>query len=108
MKTSAVIVLLVCLLAWPSVRISSHTSTGFNAPSLNGEEAIDYLKQQGLHSSLADAIASARYGVYETRHTRYSEPGERFYANNPGAWLSRILLPRQDAPFDATVRRRST
>jgi len=58
-------------------------AAGDAMPALVGEEAVDYLKQKGMYSSLAEAMAAARYGVYETRHTLYAEKGEQFYANNP-------------------------
>jgi hypothetical protein len=49
-------------------------------PSLRGEAATEYLKQQGLYSSLGEAAKAARYGVYTSSPSR----GEAFYADNPG------------------------
>src|SRR5262245_2490198 len=47
-------------------------------PSLRGEAATEYLKQQGLYSSLGEAAKAARYGVYTSSPSR----GEAFYADN--------------------------
>jgi hypothetical protein len=79
---------------WPGAQTGSSFKSSASAqpnaevasdamPALVGEEAVDYLKQKGMYSSLAEAMAAARYGVYETRHTLYAEKGEQFYANNP-------------------------
>jgi hypothetical protein len=47
-------------------------------PSLQGEAATEYLKENLLYSSLGGAIKAARYGVYPS-----SPRGEAFYAGNP-------------------------
>ncbi|HKQ89941.1 MAG TPA: hypothetical protein VJZ77_04600 [Blastocatellia bacterium] len=49
-------------------------------PSLRGDAATKYLKQQGLYNSLREAAKAARYGVYTSSPSR----GEAFYADNPG------------------------
>src|SRR5687768_9381405 len=51
-------------------------------PNLQGEEAVEYLKEQGLYSSLGEAMKSARYGVYESRHSLQARADEPFYADN--------------------------
>lgn len=52
-------------------------------PNLQGEEAVEYLKEQGLYASLGEAMKAARYGVYESRHSLRARPDEEFYAENP-------------------------
>ena len=81
-KHLVLILLSGCLLAWPATR-SSHRGTPFNGCRSSAEGAASFFKQQGAYSSIAEAMAAARYGVYDSRHTIYSRPGEQFYANNP-------------------------
>jgi FG-GAP repeat len=52
-------------------------------PGLRGEAATEYLKQQGLHSSLREAVKAARYAVYPSSPREGEKRGESFYANNP-------------------------
>jgi len=51
-------------------------------PGLRGEAAAEYLKHQGLHNSLGEAVKAARYGVYPSSPRRGEKRGEAFYAFN--------------------------
>ena len=53
-------------------------------PSLRGESAIGYLKQQGLYDSLGEVVKAARYGVHPSSPYEGEMRGEAFYADNPG------------------------
>src|SRR5687767_8482664 len=59
---------------------SSAASLPPSTPSLRDEEAISYLKQQGLYASLGEAMRSARYGVHWTEHTPWKDAPGAFYA----------------------------
>jgi len=52
-------------------------------PNLRGEAATEYLKQQGLYSSLGEAVKAARYVVYPSSPLEGEKGGESFYADNP-------------------------
>lgn len=41
------------------------STTGDALPALQGEAALNHLKEQGLYSSLQQALAAARYGLYQ-------------------------------------------
>ncbi|MCI0491012.1 MAG: hypothetical protein L0229_30855 [Blastocatellia bacterium] len=60
-------------------------------PSLQGEKAVSYLKQQGLYSSLAEAMKAARYKVYQTPESRQAVAA--FYADNPAQGYSTKFGP---------------
>lgn len=47
-------------------------------PNLRGEDAVEYLKKEGLYSSLEEAISAARYKVYEDDQSNVD-----YYADNP-------------------------
>ena len=64
--------------------------TTASLPTLTGEEAVTHLKQQGLYSSLGDAVRAARYGA------RALPSGDAFEFVNPAnGWR---------ATFDAADR----
>lgn len=44
---------------WPPA-----STTDGPPPALQGEAAINHLKEQGLYDSLQEAVAAARYGFY--------------------------------------------
>jgi hypothetical protein len=52
-------------------------------PSLRGEAATEYLKQQGLDSSLREAVKAARYTIYPSSPREGEKRGEAFYTHNP-------------------------
>jgi hypothetical protein len=52
-------------------------------PNLNGKEAEEYLKKQGLHKSLGEAMAASRYSIYPTNNAPLPKYKEAFEANNP-------------------------
>ena len=62
--------------------------TGGLLPALQGEAALNHLKEQGLYGSLQEAVAAARYGFYQ-------EPKQRgdWLAYNPAQRLSARLTP---------------
>jgi len=70
--------------------VTSHADTASPEamPALRGEEAVSYLKQQGLHGSLGEAMAAARYGVHWSRHTPWKELPGAFYAGNAGQQMT--------------------
>ena len=69
------------LFFWFGLRSSGHASE--KLPTLEGEAAIEHLKEKGIYSSLAEAMQAARYKVYPTPPSQDSKQGGRFYANNP-------------------------
>src|SRR6266498_3967425 len=64
------------------------STTGGPLPALQGEVALNHLKEQGLYGSLQEAVAAARYGFYQ-------EPKRSgdWRANNPAQRLSARLTP---------------
>ena len=69
------------LFFWFGLRSSGHASE--KLPTLEGEAAIEHLKEKGIYSSLAEAMEAARYKVYPAPPSQRSNHSERFYANNP-------------------------
>jgi hypothetical protein len=64
------------------------STTGGPLPALQGEAALNHLKEQGLYGSLQEAVTAARYGFYQ-------EPKRRgdWLAYNPAQRLSARLTP---------------
>jgi hypothetical protein len=62
-------------------------------PNMRGEAATEYLKQQGLYSSLGEAMKVARYRVYPSSPREGEKRGEAFYADNPGQRLRAGFTP---------------
>ena len=52
-------------------------------PNLSGEKAEEYLKEQGLHKSLGEAMAASRYSIYPTKNAPIADQKEVFEAKNP-------------------------
>ncbi|MCI0489554.1 MAG: HYR domain-containing protein [Blastocatellia bacterium] len=65
-------------------------------PNLQGEDAVEHLKKQGLYSSLAEAMTAARYKVYEDDRGKVD-----FYANNPA---QRMSMRFDDGAMRLTVK----
>jgi len=68
-------------------------------PILQGALAVDHLKEQGLYSSLQEALAAARYGVYQE-----SGNSSEWLADNPTHQLRARFTPaglQLDPPGDA-------
>ena len=60
-------------------------------PNLQGAAATEYLKQQGLHGALGEAVEAARYGVYEMSAGQRTANTGHYYANNPAQqWQTRF------------------
>jgi len=69
-----------------------HANAGQAAlPNLQGAAASEYLKQQCLHASLGEAMAAARYGVYEAPIK--DQVSYRYYANNPAQQMQARFAP---------------
>jgi hypothetical protein len=64
------------------------STTGGPPPALQGEAALNHLKEQGLYGSLHEAVTAARYGFYQ-------EPKQSgaWLADNPAQRLSARLTP---------------
>ncbi|MEW6210211.1 MAG: HYR domain-containing protein [Acidobacteriota bacterium] len=71
-------------------------TAGGSLPNLQGEDAVEHLKKQGLYSSLAEAMTAARYKVYA------DERGEvDFYADNPA---QRMSMKFDDGAMRLTIK----
>jgi hypothetical protein len=68
---------------WPPA-----STAGGPPPALQGEAALNHLKEQGLYGSLQEAVTAARYGFYQ-------EPkrSDDWLADNPAQRLSARLTP---------------
>ncbi|MCI0391248.1 MAG: FG-GAP repeat protein [Acidobacteria bacterium] len=64
------------------------STTGDALPALQGEAALNHLKEQGLYSSLQQALAAARYGLYQE-----SKQSAAWLANNPAQQLHARFTP---------------
>jgi hypothetical protein len=62
------------------------STTGGPLPALQGEAALNYLKEQGLYGSLQKAVKAARYGLYQE-------------SKQSGGWLADNPAPRLRARF---------
>lgn len=52
-------------------------------PNLTGEEAKEYLNEQGLYKSLGEAMNASHYSIYPTQNAPLPKHKEAFEANNP-------------------------
>ncbi|MDX2042758.1 MAG: putative Ig domain-containing protein [Acidobacteriota bacterium] len=107
--TLFIVLLTTLFLGQPTKHAADHSAL----PNLQGAAAIEYLKQQGLYASLGEAMAAARYGVYEAAATESAS--YRFYANNPaqsfqarfspdGLSLKTASAAAQDHPLNLDLR----
>ncbi|HNB72286.1 MAG TPA: hypothetical protein PLS70_14295, partial [Acidobacteriota bacterium] len=63
-------------------------------PSLSGEKAVTYLKEQGGYDSLGDAIAAARYSANWANTTRIpTVSGGAYEADNPAQGFTSYFTP---------------
>ena len=61
------------------------------SPALRGQEAIDQLKQQGLYSSLQEAMAASRYKAEWQAQTALAEMQGAYELKNPAHNLRAFL-----------------
>ena len=67
-------------LVWPR----SPAAANAQLPALQGQAALDHLKQRGLYDSLGAAITATRYGVRQTAQADVyaaANPAQGFHAN---------------------------
>jgi hypothetical protein len=61
----------------------STTQASLQSPSLEGEKAIEHLKQQGLYNSLAEAMSIARYSINPVQQpTKLGLEAGSYYGSN--------------------------
>ncbi len=89
--TSILLVLLVCFAVWQKAEGRIEAST--TMPALRGEEAVSYLKEQGLYGSLSEAMSAARYSVQWSKNTPWKESAGAYYANNPSQQMTAFFTP---------------
>jgi hypothetical protein len=86
-RNSIILSILSMLLVLGLLRLLQPTSTtGDQPPALQGEAALNHLKEQGLYGSLQEAVTVARYGFYQ-------EP------KRSGEWLADNTAQRLRAYF---------
>jgi uncharacterized RmlC-like cupin family protein len=90
--TGMLLVLLVCLVVWQ--KAEGRAQAGTTSLALRNEEAVSYLKQQGLYGSLSEAMTAARYSVQWSKNTPWKESKGAFYANNPAQQMTAFFTPR--------------
>src|SRR5262250_3190861 len=87
-RISITLTILCLLLGLGLLRLWPLASTaGGPSPALQGEDALNHLKEQGLYGSLQEAVTAARYGFYQE-----SKQG--------GAWLADNHAQRLRARFN--------
>ena len=64
------------------------STTGGPLPALQGEAALNHLKEQRLYGSLQEAVTAAHYGFYQE-----PQQGGDWLAYNPAQRLSACLTP---------------
>lgn len=70
------------------------SSAGGEMPALDGEKAINYLKQEGSYDSLAEAMTAARYSVNWVSNPRMTKLGGGAYeAHNPAQGFTSYFRP---------------
>jgi hypothetical protein len=62
-------------------------------PALQGEAAVEHLKQQGLYDSLDQAVQATRYGVRWTEHTNLPGAQGAYAAANPAQQFHAYFTP---------------
>ena len=67
------------------------STTGGPLPALQGEAALNHLKEQGLYGSLQEAVTAARYGFYQE-----SKQSGDWLADNPAQRLRARERDRAD------------
>ena len=90
--TGLLLVLMVCFVIWQKAEGRTEAST--TMPALRGEEAVGYLKQQGLYGSLSEAMSAARYSVQWSKNTPWKESVGAYYANNPAQQMTAFFTPQ--------------
>src|SRR4029450_3023772 len=65
---------------------------GGSLPALKGEAALNHLKEQGLYGSLQEAVAAARYSLYQESEQSLAwlgdNPAQRLHARTAPAALA--------------------
>jgi hypothetical protein len=89
--TGLLLVLLICFVVWQKAEGRTEAST--TMPALRGEEAVSYLKKQGLYGSLSEAMSAARYSVQWSKNTPWKESVGAYYANNPSQQMTAFFTP---------------
>jgi hypothetical protein len=85
------LVLSACFVVWQ--KAEGRTEASATMPALSGEEAVSYLKQQGLYGSLSEAMSTARYAVQWSKNTPWKASPGAFYANNPAQQMTAFFTP---------------
>lgn len=73
--------------------VPASSAAGGALPNLQGGAATEYLKNQGLYGSLAEAMTVARYGVYPMSERQRVAGGSHYYANNPAQQMQARFSP---------------
>ena len=69
------------------------SSSGHSLPTLQGEGALEQLKQRGLYTSLQEAIAATRYEVRWEDRPALGGLSSAYHAPNPAQRLSTYFTP---------------
>ena len=62
-------------------------------PSLSGEKAVTYMKEQGGYESLGEAVAAARYSANWVTRPRLGYLGKAYEADNPAQGFTSYFTP---------------
>ncbi len=94
------IILLTGLLPLPAYSRSASAKTVAGSPStsgptLQGEKAVQHLKQQGLYDSLKEAVAATRYEIRWDDQPAGAEMPAAYHATNPAQRLSAYFTPTE-------------
>lgn len=65
-----------------SAEKNSYNTEIKSLPNLSGDEAKDFLKEQGLYQSLGEAMEAAKYSIYPAKSSPF-ENQNALYASNP-------------------------
>lgn len=66
---------------------------GEGMPSLSGEKAVTYLKENGVYTSLGEAMAAARYGVNQVPSQVNGSHRPLYEADNPAQGFTTTFTP---------------
>jgi hypothetical protein len=77
-------------------RISANAaSAGQPLPALQGQPAVDYLKEHGLYNRLHESIETSQYELEQLPQSRLAGMGAAYQANNPAQHLQASFSSEQ-------------